>query len=119
MRTNLKATGVTLTPEVQSYFDKRMGKVGKLLSGDPTAQLDAELERRMSHGAGEEFRVEITITGTGMHLRGEASEPTLHSAIDVVESQILNELRKSKGKRIDVVRRQALRFKNFLRGFSE
>ena len=119
MRTNIKVTGITLTPEIQSYFDKRMAKVVKVLASDPTAQIDAEIQRQVLHTAGEEFRVEITITGAGMQVRSEVKEPTLHSAIDVAEGQVLNELRKSKGKRIDVVRRQALRFKNFLRGFSE
>lgn len=119
MRISKKSTEVRLTPEVHAYFDTRMAKIEKLIGKDPTAFMDAEFERHMSHTAGEEFRVEVTITGNGMQLRAESKESTLHAAIDAVEAQLLAELRKTKGKRTDLVRRQAARIKNFIRGWRE
>jgi ribosome-associated translation inhibitor RaiA len=52
-------------------------------------------------------------------LRAESKESTLHAAIDAVEAQLLAELRKTKGKRTDLVRRQAARIKDFIRGWRE
>jgi ribosomal subunit interface protein len=119
MRINIKGTGVTLTPEIHAYFDKCAVKIEKMLAKDPSAFVDAEFELHRSHTAGDEFRVEVTVTGAGTHLRAESRDSTLHAAIDAVENQLLGELRKNKGKRIDVVRRQAARVKDFIRSWRE
>jgi len=96
-----------------------MQKVEKLLEADPTALLEAHLERIVTHSAGEEFKVEINITGSHMHSTNVATEESLHSAIDIAEGLAIHEIVKNKGKRIHQVRKQATRFKNFLKGFQE
>ncbi len=116
MQLNIKATGLTLTDEVRAYLDKRLHKVSQMVaSHNGSAVIEVELERTMSHEAGEVFRGEVTISGDGLSIRAESQEKTLHAAIDVLEDVALVELRKSKGKKLRLFRLQGLRVKNWLR----
>ena len=115
MNQNVKVTGLVLTPEIRSYLDRRMRKVEKMLAEDGAAVIDVLLERTVSHDAGEQFRAEIMVTGSKLSLRCEATEATLHSAIDALEDVAVGELRKVKGKKQHLLRRQAKRIKDWLR----
>ncbi len=117
MTTNIKATGVTLTDEVRRYLDKCLHKVEKYVGGESSAMANVELERLMSHEAGEMFRGELTISGAGLSVRAESEGTTLHAAIDTLEATAVGELRKLKGKRQHLFRRQAKRIKDFIRGW--
>ena len=117
MTTNVKATGLTLTEEIRSYLDKCLGKVEKYTSADSAAMVQVELGRSMSHSGGEVFRGELTVSGSGLSLRAEAEGPSLHAAIDILEDRVVSELRRLKGKRQHIFRRQAKRVKDFIRGW--
>jgi ribosomal subunit interface protein len=115
MRTNIKATGLELTPEVTRYSNKRMRKIEKELARDDTAVAQLEVERIQSHDAGQQFRAELTLVGANLLLRFEATERSLHAALDVLENHALAELHKAKGKRQHVWRKQAQKFKEWVR----
>lgn len=115
MKINIKATGLTLTDEIRSYLDKCLEKVEKHLHESEDAVANVELERHVSHDAGEVFRGELTLSGAGHSMRAESEGGTLHEAIDVLENHAIGELRKVKGKKINLFRREGLRVKNWLK----
>jgi ribosomal subunit interface protein len=117
MNINIKTTNITLTPAITDYTYKRLEKIGKLVENDPTVQCDVELARTTEHhNKGEIFRAEIHIVGTGKNLFACANKEDLYSAIDVVQEEILRELRTGKGKRISLIRRSGARVKNMVKG---
>jgi len=117
MNTNIKVTGITLTPSITDYATKRMDKVTKLLESDPTIQCDIELGKTTEHhNKGEIFRAEVHIVGAGKNLYASAQKSDLYSAIDAVRDEVLRELHAGKGKRISLVRRSGARVKNMVKG---
>lgn len=117
MTTNIKATGLNLTEEVRTYIEKCLHKIEKYVQDEPAAVIQVEIERTMSHEAGEGYRGEVTLSGGGLSVRAESKGSTLHEAIDVLENKVIGELRKVKGKRQHILRRQAKRVKDFIRGW--
>lgn len=115
MKINIKATGLTLTDEIRDYLSKCLEKVEKHLHGSAEAIISVELERTVSHEAGEVYRGELTITGAGHLHRAESKGATLHEAIDVLENHVISELRKVKEKKMHLFRREGLRVKNWLK----
>ena len=113
---SLKGTGVDITPELRSYLEKQLAHVEKFLASDPTAIVAVELEHTpMRHG--ERNRAEFTVSAAGEVYRVEAWGESLHSAIDSAEPLLARELRRSKNKRLYLLRRSAARVKEYLRGW--
>jgi ribosomal subunit interface protein len=116
MDTHLTGTGMALTAEIRAHFAKQAKKIGKLVH-DPAGRLEVELEHLTERKTDDEFRAELMLKAPGLELRSEATAISLYGAIDESIEQLLTELRKVKGKRLNMVRRQAHRFKEFFRGF--
>ena len=115
IRKNIKATNIELTQEVSDYLDKRLHSVEKLIDkNDTSAIFEIELEKIVSHQTGDAFRAEINLAIAGGHLRAEARETTLLNAIDKARNDVLMELRKTKGKRLRLLRRGGTAIKGFM-----
>ena len=114
MDTHITGTGLTLTPEVRTYFGRQKKKIERLVH-DKAARLEVELAHLTERNTDKEFRAELMVKGAGMDLRSEASSASLYAAIDEAIAQLLVELRKVKGKKLRLFRLQGLKFKNFLR----
>jgi ribosomal subunit interface protein len=114
-RKNIKATNMELTQEVSDYLDKRLQSVEKLIDkNDTSAIFEIEIEKIVSHQTGDVFRAEINLSIAGGHLRAEAKEETILNAIDKARSDVLMELRKTKGKRLRLLRRGGTAIKGFM-----
>jgi ribosomal subunit interface protein len=117
MNIKIKTTGITLTPSISDYADKRLASVGKLLGGDPSFICDLELGKTSAHHhKGDIFRSEIHIVGKGKDLYASAEDQDLYAAIDLMRDEILRELKASKGKRMSFIRRGGTRVKNMIKG---
>lgn len=117
MTTNIKTTNISLTPAISEYTAKRLEKIEKLLSADPTVQCDVELGRATNHHQkGEVFRAEIHIVGVGTNAYASCEKEDLFSAIDFVRDEIVRELSSGKGKKISLVRRSGARVKSMIKG---
>jgi len=114
-RKNVKATSIELTQEISNYLDKRLESVEKLIDkNDESAIFEIEIEKMLGHQTGDVFRAEINLSIAGGHLRAEAKEETLLNAIDKARNDILTELRKTKGKRLRMLRRGGTALKGFM-----
>lgn len=119
MNTNFKATGaVMLTDELRSYVLDKLERVEKLLDPDDSL-LRAEIELATVSGSrtGNMFRAEVNLTFTGGFVRAEATAEALHSAIDDCVDELRREVRKTKTKHRDLVRKGASRVKDFFKYF--
>jgi ribosomal subunit interface protein len=117
MNINVKGTGISLTPSISDYADKRLASVAKILGGDPSFICDLELAKTSSHhNKGDIFRAEIHIVGKGKDLYAATEDQDLYTAIDGMRDEILRELKASKGKRLSFIRRGGTRVKEMMKG---
>lgn len=117
MNTNIKTTAITLTPAISDYTTKRLEKIEALLTHDPSVQCDVELAKTSGHhNKGEIFRAEIHIVGAGKNIYASAEKDDLYTAIDIVQGEVLRELKTGKGKRISLMRRSGARVKGMIKG---
>lgn len=114
MDIHIKGTGVVLTAELRTYFDKHAHKVRKLVKAKD-ARLDVEFEALTERTTADAFRVECMVRGSGLDVRAEARAGTLHAAIDETIDTLSVELRKIKGKRLKLFRTEGLTWKNWIR----
>ena len=117
----IETTGsVMLTDEVREFLNKKLEKLEKLLNkNDTTVMARVELGTSAGSRTGDLFRAEINITFKGGFVRAEAARDTLHAAIDEAVSEARREIRKSRTKHRDLVRRGAARVKDFFRNFGK
>lgn len=121
MRLNLKATGsVVLTPELQEFVETKIKKLEKLIDpADTTAMADVELCTTVGgQRSGDVYKAEINIQYVGGFTRAEATDYTMHRAIDTAVDEGRRELRKTFGKRRELMRRGAMKVKDFFRRFT-
>lgn len=118
MRLNLKATDITVAPQIRSYLDKKLQSLGKLIQlDDPAVMIDVELGRTTRHHQnGDIFFAEINIHRGKESFRAVADRPDLKSAIDGMRDAIARELSSRKDKRVSLIRRSGQLAKVLLRG---
>ena len=118
MHLNLKATNITIAPQIHSYLDKKLQSLGKLINlADAAVMMDVELGRSTRHHqTGDVFFAEITINRGKENFRAVAERPDLMSAIDAVRDAIARELSSRKDKQVSLIRRSGLLAKAILRG---
>jgi ribosomal subunit interface protein len=117
MNTKIKTTGITLTPAISEYTDKRLAKLSKIIGGDPSFICDVELAKTTAHHKnGDIFRAEIHIVGKGKDLYAAAEDQDLYAAIDEVRDEIVRAFRASKGKRLAFIRKGGAQVKAMMKG---
>lgn len=117
MNTDIKATGISLTPAISDYIEKRLKRISKLIKGDRAARVLVEVGKTSNHhNKGDIFRAEIRIVGTGKDLYVSSEKPDLYAAIDDASDEILRELSSSKDRKLSRMRRSGLRVKTMMKG---
>jgi len=118
MNINIKMTGgITLTPAISEYINKRLEKVSKLLELDSVAQCNIELGRTTGHhNKGDIFRAEIHIVGSHKNIYASSEQSDLYAAIDVARDDVARKLTCSKEKYTARVRRGGARVKAMMKG---
>jgi ribosomal subunit interface protein len=118
MKINIKTTGVTLTPDISDYVEKRLVSVDKFFINDPSTQCDIELARTTGHhNKGDIFRAEVHIIAKDKNIYASAEKEDLFIAIDNVRDEVLREIVTLKDKRQSVLRRSSAKIKNMIKGF--
>lgn len=118
MRLNLKATDLTVTPQVRSYLDKKLQGLGKHIDlDDPAVMVDVELGRTTRHHqTGDVFFAEINIYRGKESFRAVCDRPDIMSAIDGMRDSVARELSSRKDKQVSLIRRSGQFAKAILRG---
>jgi len=118
MNINIKATNLEHTDAIDSYMKKKAEAFGKLidLSNNQTF-IYVELEKtRPDQQNGEDlYRAEVTIDHTGEMFYADVAAHDLYAAIDLVKDEILRKIKKTHGKKDDIMRRGMRKVKKLLR----
>jgi ribosomal subunit interface protein len=115
----IKTTGaVMLSDELRAFVEEKVGKLEKLLDpNDTTVLAEVELESVNQSRTGDSFRAEINLSYAGGFTRAEAKRETLHAALDEAVAEARRSLRRTRTKHRDLVRRGAVRVKDFFKRF--
>ncbi len=118
MNIHIKTTNITLTDAISDYVNKRLEKLEKLTSDDPSAQCDLELGRTTAHhNKGEVFKAEIHLVGAaGLNIYTSIEKEDLYAAVDAVRDAVLNEFTASRKKHASRIRRGGARIKDMMKG---
>jgi ribosomal subunit interface protein len=116
MNHNFKTTGLTLTPELRAYAEKRLMHAEKFVQGDTTVHADIELGYSEHNETGK-YRAEINLSCGGQIFRVARWGSTMHEAIDIAIGELVGELGRTKEKRQNMLRRSAVKVKEYLRGW--
>lgn len=119
----VKATNLETTPAIERYVRGKLNSLEKFLSHYQSEAgeliFDIEIEKTTDHhkqGPGV-FRAEMTFTAGPTQLRSQATSEDLYAAIDEAKDEMKRELRRTKGKHIEIARRGAAKIKKMLRGW--
>ena len=106
MRTNIKATGIELTPALSTYVTDKVAMLDKLLAhcGDVFAAVEIGKETN-HHKTGNWFFAEINVHCDGKTLRNVAEESDLYAAIDKMKDGAAEEIRSYEKKKNTLLRR--------------
>jgi putative sigma-54 modulation protein len=120
MKTNVKATQMELTTAISEYLAKRLTALDKFVDpADDSAMCYVEVGKiSKHHKSGDVFRAEINLHIGGKSFRAEAEEADLYAAIDVVKDEMVAELRNSKTKRLNLLRRGGQKIKGMFKGMT-
>ena len=117
MNYNIKGTGIAITPELREYVERRLAAhVDKFLARDSTALVEIELQYEAVRDGGR-YGSEFTVSAGDAIYRAHEWGTTMHEAIDLAVSRLSGELARNKKKRLHVLRRGAVKVKEYLRGW--
>ena len=100
---------MSISEEIRAYVQKRLQTLDKF-AGD-ASRCDIELQYRALFD-GPKYRVELMYHEPGSEIRRVVAEgTTLHEAIDLAAGELFRTLTQSKKKRLQVLRRTAVKVK--------
>ena len=115
----IKSTNLTLLPEVEGYIRTKIQMLEKFFkhyAEEGDLLFEVEIGKTTEHHrSGDVFRAEINFTAPGVYFRSESLKDDLYAAIDEAKDELSRELRKSKNKSINLLKRGGAALKNLLR----
>ena len=85
MNINIKTIGISLTPSISDYVNKRMESVNKFMENDPSAICSFEVGKTTQHHKrGDVFRAEAHIVAAKRDIYVDSEQSDLYAAIDAV-----------------------------------
>ena len=117
MNINIKTIGISLTPSISEYINKRMESAKRFLENDPSAICNFEVGKTTQHHKrGDIFRAEAHIVAAKRDIYAESEQSDLYTAIDAVRDEVMHRLTSDKGKRLSRIRRGGTAVKNMIKG---
>lgn len=117
IQTEVKATGLELTPAIKGYVEEKVGQLEKLVDVT-TGGVRAEVEVGKTthhHHHGDVFRAEINLYVNGSAYRAVTTTSDLYAAIDEMKDEVARQIVSKKDKKQTLFRRSARKLKDFLR----
>ena len=91
MKFNIRGQKMDVTPSINDYVEKKIGKLNKYFAGSDDLTATVLLKVR-----GKEQTVEVTIPFKKIVLRAEETHKDLYAAIDLVTEKLERQIRKNK-----------------------
>ena len=98
MELQIAGTNLELTPEIQSYVERKLGKLDRHLPGIVEARVEISEEKTKSPE--ERYLIRVTLTGGigGTVFHGEDRGEDLFKAVDKINAVMKRQLERYKGK---------------------
>ncbi|HEV8666799.1 MAG TPA: ribosome-associated translation inhibitor RaiA [Candidatus Paceibacterota bacterium] len=116
MNYNIKGTDVAVTDELRTYVEKKLSTLDKICNRD-SARVDVVVAYLESEE--KQYWAEMNLLDAGEPLHAETRAATLYQAIDATVNELTEELNKTKSKRKDEARHDAVKGKEMLRESEE
>ncbi|MFA6415990.1 MAG: ribosome-associated translation inhibitor RaiA [Candidatus Paceibacterota bacterium] len=116
---NIKATGLELTPALDSFVREKLANIGKKL-GEHNESTQAQVDIGMDshhHKAGQIFRAEMNLFYRGKQLRVEEENEDMYTAIDIAKDKMVQEVIRYEKKQNSLFKRGGRAIKNIFRGW--
>lgn len=117
MKINTKATGISLTPSISEYVEKKVNMLEKFFSGLNDVLVNVEVGKiTKHHKSGDVFRAEIQVVADGQTYYAVVETEDLYAAIDEVKDEIVRELTSKRKRTARLFRRGSAKIKDLLKG---
>jgi putative sigma-54 modulation protein len=98
MKINIKATGISLTPSISEYTEKKVNMLEKFFDNNE-ALVNVEVGKiTKHHKSGDVFRAEIQAICNGQTYYAVSETEDLYASIDEVKDEIIREMTSKKKK---------------------
>ena len=117
IQTEVKATGLELTPAIKGYVEEKVGQLERLVDTS-TGGVRAEVEVGKTtdhHRHGDVFRAEINFHVNGEVYRAVTTTSDLYAALDEMKDEAARQIVSKKDKKLTLFRRSARKIKDLLR----
>ena len=118
MKTNIKATNISLTPAISEYVEIKVNSLEKFFQNTNADEVLVNVEVARTtrhHKSGDIFRAEIQTKSSGQEYYASADKDDLYAAIDEVKDEIVRSVTSRRKKFISFVRRGGLRAKEIIK----
>jgi len=116
MRTNIKATGIELTPALAAHVESKMSMLDKFVGGYQEVYADVEIGKRTKHHkTGDWFFAEANLYLSGRPVRQVNEEADLYAAIDKMKDGLAELVRHREKRKNTLFRRGGRAIKNLFR----
>lgn len=117
IKINTKATGISLTPSISEYVEKKVNMLDKFFREADEVLINVEVGKvSKHHKSGDIFKAEIQITTNGQTYYAVAETEDLYASIDEVKDEIVHEMTSRRKKAIRLVRQGGAKIKNLIKG---
>lgn len=113
---NIKTTNFNMTPDIEEMIKEKIYLVEKFIDSTEEIPLaEIEVERSAHQKKGEVFRAEINFSYKGNVIRVEHKDFDIRNAIEKVRRQLEKRIRRSKGRRFDLIKAGGRKLKRLIR----
>ncbi|MEK7669250.1 MAG: ribosome-associated translation inhibitor RaiA [Patescibacteria group bacterium] len=118
MKINIKATGISLTPSISEYVEKKVSMLEKFFSGVDDVLINVEVGKTTKHHkSGDFFRAEIRVVVNGQTYYAVSETENLYASIDKVKDEIVHEMTSKRKKAMRLFRRGGAKIKELLKSW--
>lgn len=117
MDLRIKTTDFVMNQEVTAYLDDKISAIEKLLADEAdNARCEVTLGKGEGHAQhGDVWMAEIIVMNEGERSIASATGESINAAIDIAKDEILQQLRKQKGRNSTMTRRMGAKLKKLAR----
>lgn len=116
MKINTKATGISLTPSISEYVEKKVNMLEKFFRATDEVLVNVEVGKSTRHHkSGDVFRAEIKVSAAGENYYAVVETEDLYAAIDEVKDEIVSELTSRRKRAMRLFKKGAQKLKKLFR----
>ena len=106
-----------MTPDVEEHITSKMYAIERFLQAIEGEEIlvEVEVEKSTHHQKGDVYRSEANLSFKGNLYRAEAVDSDVRSSLDSVQAQLEKQIRRSKTKRFELIKKGARAIKRMLK----